>query len=128
METLTTHGIRITVDTLYQPAHSEPARKRFLHVYNVRIENKNNFPVQLLQRKWYIVESTGDTKIVEGEGVIGQQPLIEPNQFHEYSSYCILNSDIGKMSGSYIMTRMDTGEQLEVRIPMFTLVCPDRLN
>ena len=128
MQTLTTHGIRISVETFYQPAHSEPLRNRYLHVYDIRIENKNDFPVQLLSRKWYICESTGDTKVVEGDGVIGQQPVIDGNGFHEYSSYCILNSDIGKMSGSYTMLRLDTGEEFEVVIPRFVLSSPDRLN
>lgn len=128
METLTTHGIRISVETFYQPAHSEPIRSRFLHVYNIRIENKNNFPVQLLTRRWYISESSGDVKVVEGDGVIGQQPVIETSSFHEYSSYCILNTDIGMMTGTYKMVRLDTGEEFEVVIPRFVLVSPDRLN
>ena len=128
METLTTHGIRISVETFYQPAHSEPMRNRYLHVYNIRIENRNPFPVQLLRRTWHISESSGDTKIVEGDGVIGQQPVINENGFHEYSSYCILNTDIGKMAGAYDMIRLDTGEEFGVVIPTFILVAPDRLN
>ncbi|MDX1409046.1 MAG: ApaG domain, partial [Saprospiraceae bacterium] len=90
MQTLITHGIKISVESFYQPAHSEPHRNRFLHVYNIRIENQNDFTVQLLRRHWYIVEGTGETKEVEGVGVINQQPVIGPGGFHAYSSYSIL--------------------------------------
>ena len=128
MQTLITNGIRITVESFYQPAHSEPHRKRFLHVYNIRIENRNDFPVKLISRRWIITESNGGSKLVEGDGVIGKQPTIAPSNFHAYSSYCILSTDIGKMSGSYIMVREDTGEELEVTIPPFVLVIPAKLN
>ena len=128
MQTLITHGIRISVESFYQPAHSEPHRQRYLHVYNVRIENRNDFPVKLLSRRWVITESNGGSRLVEGEGVIGRQPIIGPSEFHAYSSYSILSTDIGKMSGSYSMVRLDTGEEFEVTIPPFVLVIPAKLN
>lgn len=128
MQTLITNGIRISVESFYQPAHSEPQRQRYLHVYNVRIENRNEFEVKLISRRWIITESNGTSKLVEGEGVIGKQPDISPGSFHAYSSYCILSTEIGKMSGTYSMVRTDTGEELEVTIPPFVLVIPAKLN
>lgn len=128
METLITHGVRVTVESFYQPAHSEPNRQRFLHVYNIRIENKNPFPIQLLKRRWLITESNGTSKIVEGDGVIGKQPLIESGKFHAYSSYSILSTDFGQMSGVYIMKREDDGTPFEVTIPPFVLIVPNKLN
>lgn len=128
MQTLTTHGVKISVESFYQPAHSEPHRHRYLHVYNVRIENKNDFTVKLLRRHWHIVESTGTVKEVEGAGVINQQPVIGPGGFHAYSSYSILSTDIGKMYGKYQMIRESTGEMFEVDIPGFILATPAKLN
>ena len=128
MQTLITNGIRISVESFYQPAHSEPHRQRYLHVYNIRIENRNDFPVKLMARRWVITESNGGSKLIEGDGVIGKQPSIDPGNFHAYSSYCILSTEIGKMSGTYVMVREDTGEELEVRIPHFVLVIPSKLN
>ena len=128
MQTLITNGIRISVESFYQPAHSEPHRQRYLHVYNIRIENRNDFSVKLISRRWIITESNGGSKLVEGDGVIGKQPTIAPTNFHAYSSYCILSTEIGKMSGTYIMVREDTGEELEVTIPPFVLVIPAKLN
>jgi len=128
MHTLITHGIRISVESFYQPAHSEPHRQRFLHVYNIRIENRNDFPVKLLTRRWLITECNGASKLVEGEGVIGRQPVIGPGEFHAYSSYSILSTEIGKMSGTYVMAREDTNEEMEVTIPPFVLVIPAKLN
>ncbi len=128
MQTLITHGIKISVESFYQPAHSEPHRQRYLHVYNIRIENHNDFEVKLINRRWLITESNGSSKLVEGEGVIGKQPEIGPGNFHAYSSYSILSTEIGKMSGSYSMVRLDTGEEFEVTIPPFVLVIPAKLN
>lgn len=128
MHTLTTHGIKISVESFYQPSHSEPLRQRFLHVYNIRIENKNPYSVKLLTRHWVIRESTGVEKIVEGDGVIGKQPILDPGGFHQYSSYCILASDHGKMEGRYHMERLDTDDRFDVHIPGFILIVPTKLN
>jgi ApaG protein len=128
METLTTNGIRISVEHQYQPAHSEPHRSYFLHVYDIRIENRNSFPVQLLRRHWIITEDSGAKHEVKGDGVIGVQPVIQPGGVHAYSSYCVLNSEIGLMQGSYTMQRTDDSTLFEVRIPGFVLTIPSKLN
>lgn len=128
METLITNGIRISVEHQYQESHSEPQRNQFLHVYDITIENRNRFPVQLLRRQWVIHEDTGIKNEIAGEGVIGVQPVIQPGGMHAYSSYCILTSEIGRMEGTYTMQRLDTQSLLEVQIPGFVLVLPAKLN
>jgi ApaG protein len=128
METQTTHGIRISVEHQYQPAHSEPQRNHFLHVYDITIENSNPFPVQLLRRHWTIIEDNGIRNEVIGDGVIGVQPTIQPGGLHAYSSYCVLTSEIGTMRGNYVMQRLDDNSLLEVQIPPFVLALPAKLN
>ncbi len=128
METKITHGIRISVEHHYQPAHSEPHRKYYLHVYDITIENRNAYAVQLLRRHWIIDEDSGVRNEVSGEGVIGIQPVIQPGGLHAYSSYCILTSEVGRMRGVYVMQRLDDNTVFEVQIPAFVLVLPGKLN
>jgi len=128
METLTTNGIRISVEHQYQPAHSEPQRHQFLHVYDIKIENRNPYPVQLLRRHWIITQDAGLKNEVKGDGVIGEQPIIQPGGVHAYSSYCVLTNEIGQMQGSYTMQRLDDGALFEVAIPVFVLAIPAKLN
>lgn len=128
METLTTNGITISVETQYLTAHSNPRAHKFLFGYRIMIENGSPHTVQLLRRHWVIQESDGQLREVEGEGVVGLQPILAPGEFHEYSSFCDLHTDIGKMSGTYLMVRRDNESLFEVTIPEFRLVAPARLN
>ncbi|HET7818047.1 MAG TPA: Co2+/Mg2+ efflux protein ApaG [Bacteroidia bacterium] len=128
MVTQVTNGVKITVRTQFQAAHSRPDMKHFLFTYNIIIENKSEYTVQLLQRHWNIFDSNGDTKIVEGEGVVGQQPVIAPNDLYEYESACVLTTDMGKMHGNYQMIRIADKEKFIVEIPEFQLIAPARLN
>ena len=128
METQTTHGIRISVEHQYQVTHSEPQRQHYLHVYDITIENRNPFPVQLLRRHWIILEDNGTHNEVVGDGVIGVQPVIQPGGMHAYSSYCVLASEIGQMRGRYFMERLDDHTTFEVDIPPFVLTLPAKLN
>ncbi len=128
METLTTNGIRISVEHQYQPSHSEPHRNYFLHVYDISIENRNHYPVQLLRRHWIITEDSGVQNEVKGDGVIGVQPVIQPGGVHVYSSYCVLTTEIGRMQGTYTMLRLDEKTNFDVKIPAFVLTVPAKLN
>ena len=128
MQTLTTNGVSISVESHFQPGHSFPHRSQYLHVYTVTIKNYNDFPVQLISRHWDITEADGTKKVVDGPGVVGEQPLLESGGLHSYSSFCVLAFPMGKMSGFYTMTRTDTGEQFNVDIPAFNLIMPDTLN
>jgi ApaG protein len=125
---LTTNGVRIGVESEFRPGHSFPHRSQYLHVYTIHIKNYNDFPVQLISRHWDITEADGEKKVVDGPGVVGEQPVIEPDGLHAYSSFCVLTFPIGRMSGYYNMIRVDTGEEFTVDIPPFNLVQPDVLN
>ena len=84
--------------------------------------------MQLLRRHWYIYDSNGTVREVEGEGVVGLQPVIEPGEIHEYVSGCNLRTSIGKMTGTYLVERVVDGKQFQVQIPEFNMIAPYRLN
>ena len=128
MQALTTNGVWISVESNFQPGHSFPHRSQYLHVYTITIKNYNEFPVQLISRHWDITEADGTKKVVDGPGVVGEQPVLESGGLHSYSSFCVLAFPIGKMSGYYTMIRTDTGDAFNVDIPAFNLVMPDTLN
>ena len=126
--TATTQGVTVTVSTQYMPEYSSPQQFHFVFAYNVLIENNSPDTVQLLRRQWFIKESLRNLREVEGEGVIGQQPILEPGEKHKYVSGCNLKSEIGKMGGYYTMERLVDGQMLQVEIPEFTMVVPYRFN
>jgi ApaG protein len=123
-----TKGVKITVLTRFQSAYSRPEMNHFLFTYRILIENRSEYSVQLLRRHWYIFDSNGEHREVEGDGVVGQQPVLMPNEIYEYESACNLTTDIGKMSGVYEMIRIIDKEKFMVEIPEFKLIAPQRLN
>lgn len=123
-----TDGIKVSVETTYQPEYSNPASEHFMFAYKIEIENLSGYSIQLLRRHWRIFDSNGNYREVEGEGVVGQQPVIEPGETHEYVSGCNLQTDMGTMHGSYEMKRLADNETLIVQIPKFSLIAPFRLN
>lgn len=128
MVTKITDGVKISVDTIYQPEYSNPANEHFMFAYKVHIENLSEYTVQLMRRKWLIFDSNGTKREVEGEGVVGQQPVIEPGDSHEYVSGCNLKTDMGSMKGSYEMKRVADHEEFRVNIPEFYLIAPYKMN
>lgn len=128
VQALTTNGVRIGVESDFRPGHSFPHRSQYLHVYTIHIQNYNEYPVQLISRHWDITEGDGSRKVVDGPGVVGEQPVIESEGIHAYSSFCVLEFPVGRMSGYYTMIRLDTGEEFQVEIPAFQLIMPDVLN
>lgn len=128
METSTTQGVKITVTTNYLPDYSSPAQQHFVFAYKISIENNSEFTVKLLRRHWHIYDSNGVVREVEGEGVVGQQPVLEPHESHQYVSGCNLKTGIGKMKGTYLMERLVDGKQFSVNIPEFVLIVPYKLN
>ncbi|HYW05939.1 MAG TPA: Co2+/Mg2+ efflux protein ApaG [Longimicrobium sp.] len=115
-----TEGIRITVQPMFLPDHSDPAEPRFVFAYRVRIENVGETAAQLTWRHWYIHDAVAGDSEVEGEGVIGQQPSIEPGGVHEYQSFSVLESPEGHMEGTYEFRRPD-GTLFRASIPRFQL-------
>jgi ApaG protein len=128
MVTEITQGVKVSVTTEYQPVYSSPSQYHYVFTYRVRIENQSENTVQLLRRHWYIHDAASKTREVEGEGVVGQQPVLEPGEQHEYVSGCNLKSGLGKMSGTYLMERIVDGRKFNVNIPEFNLVVPFKLN
>jgi ApaG protein len=121
-------GVKITVENAYQPEYSNPAQQEYLFAYKITIENNNSFPVQLLRRYWFIADSTGENREVEGEGVVGVQPIINPGKSYQYISTCNLQSELGKMKGMYLLENLHNKKTFEVIIPEFQLQVPFKLN
>jgi len=115
-----TENIRVTVRPVYLDGRSDVMNLRFVFGYFIRIENDGPADVQLLRRHWYIHDANGRIQEVEGDGVIGAQPVIAPGQAHEYNSYCVLETFTGFMEGFYLMEG-DRGARFHVTIPRFNL-------
>jgi ApaG protein len=119
----TTRGVVVRVSVSYLPEQSEPARGRWFWAYHIRVENEGPRPVQLLTRHWIITDGRGARHMVEGEGVVGEQPLIDPGASFDYVSGCPLGTSTGAMQGSYRMVDED-GTVFDVDIPRFALMAP----
>lgn len=123
-----TEGIRVTVRTAYMEDESSPQHQYFVFAYQVEIANESLYSVQLMSREWRIVDGAGQKRLVEGDGVIGKQPVIKPGSSHTYISGCHFATPIGKMSGYYRMERQLDREPLQVEIPPFVMMVPHLEN
>lgn len=121
-------GILTSVETFYQTNYSNPVENNFVFAYRITIENHNSFPVKLLRRHWHIFDSNGTYKEVEGDGVVGIQPIIQSTEKHQYVSSCSLHSEMGRMSGTYQMENLNTQKLFSVIIPSFELIAPLKMN
>jgi len=128
VETTVTDGIRISVRCEYQETHSNPQKGEYIFAYWVTIANESSFTVQLLRRHWIIFDSVGAIREVEGEGVIGEQPILKPGDLHKYSSWCPLSTAVGRMKGSYEMMKSHSEQLFSVAIPEFNLVADFKQN
>jgi ApaG protein len=118
-----TRGIVVRVVVSYLPEQSEPQRGRWFWAYHVRLENEGTQAVQLLTRHWIITDGRGARHSVEGEGVVGEQPMIAPGASFDYVSGCPLATPTGAMQGRYHMIGED-GSAFDVDIPKFVLLAP----
>lgn len=128
MVTEITEGIKVSVVTEYQPEYSSPGQNHFVFTYHISIENNSNHTIKLLRRHWHIFDTGYPMREVEGEGVVGRQPVLEPGQSHQYVSGCNLKSGIGKMLGTYLMEKVVDGQHFRVVIPEFIMSAPFRSN
>lgn len=128
MEVAVTNGIKICVKTKFENGLSSPCKCLYYFSYVITIVNNSTHEVKLVRRKWVIFDSIGDHLLVEGEGVVGQKPVIGPGESYTYESCCKLSSSIGKMCGIYFMKRTADDSEVRVRIPEFKLTAPFRLN
>ena len=115
-----THNVRVEVESKYAPEYSQPFQEQWRFIYTIRITNEGHERVQLLRRHWIITDATGHVEEVEGEGVIGEQPVLGPGESFQYSSWCSLKTAKGVMRGTYQMTD-DAGRKFQVKIPLFFL-------
>ncbi len=125
-----TEGVSITVETFYQPDQSNPINSEYLYAYRITIENLSANPVQLMSRHWYISDAYYGTQVreVEGEGVVGEQPILEPGESYQYISAANLRGDVGKMYGTYEMENLFNKSRFTVHIPEFQLIAPFKAN
>jgi len=121
-------GVTVSVETFYQPDYSNPANNEFMFAYRITIENNNSYAVKLLRRHWNIFDATGNLREVEGEGVIGVQPIINPGTKYQYISGCNLKTEMGKMYGTYQMENINNKKIFKVIIPAFEMTVPFKLN
>ncbi|MEI7801497.1 MAG: Co2+/Mg2+ efflux protein ApaG [Bacteroidota bacterium] len=128
MQTKITEGVRISVEVFYQPDYSQPTSGDYMFAYRITITNESDYAVKLLSRKWTIVDANGISREVAGDGVVGQQPVIESGASHQYVSGSQIKTEIGKMYGTYLMQRTFDDSKFTVHIPEFQLVAPYKLN
>ncbi|MBY0481127.1 MAG: Co2+/Mg2+ efflux protein ApaG [Chitinophagaceae bacterium] len=121
-------GVEISVEIFYQSDYSKPLNQEFMFAYRVTIENHNSFSVKLLRRHWFIFDSNGEKREVEGEGVIGVQPVLQPSENYQYVSGCNLKTEMGKMHGTYLMENQNNKETFYVNIPSFEMIVPFKYN
>ena len=121
------NNIKIDIKTEYVPELSNNEDSMFYFSYKVKIKNMGSEKVQLLSRHWDIKDGLGRKKSVNGEGVIGKKPIINPGEYYEYKSYCPLKTEFGSMDGFYTMKDED-GNLFKTVIPNFGLISPESIN
>ena len=121
------NDIQIFVETDYIEDQSSSSDDRFVFAYTITIENIGITPAKLLARHWVITDSNGKVDEVEGDGVIGEQPIIQPGEAFSYTSGAILETDVGTMTGSYQMVNQE-GQPFDADIPEFVLCVPRTLH
>lgn len=122
-----TYNIQVEVEPAYIPEQSDPHNDNYVFSYTVTIKNVGDIPAKLLTRHWIITDGDGQVQEVKGDGVIGEQPHLQPGEGFKYTSGTFMNTPVGTMSGSYQMLA-DDGVHFEADIPSFTLSVPNVLH
>lgn len=123
----TDHAIHIQVNTTFLPEQSNIDEDQYVFAYHIQITNKGDNAVQLISRHWFITEADDEVHEVKGLGVVGEQPLIQPNETYQYNSHTVLKLPSGKMHGSYQMVAED-GTNFTAEIPAFECTMPRVLH
>lgn len=121
------HNIRVTVETIYLPDQSQPENNRYVFAYTITIANQGTIGARLLNRHWIITDANGRIQEVRGEGVVGQQPHLQPGEQYQYTSGTALETPVGVMEGEYEMVD-DEGERFLASIAPFSLRTPHAVN
>lgn len=127
MEEINQHRVVIETQVNYLQEQSDEAGNRYVFSYTITITNLGSIPAKLISRHWVITDAHNHVQEVRGQGVVGEQPLLKPNQSFEYTSGTVLTTQVGTMSGSYQMQTED-GSQFDVEIPQFVLSVPRVLH
>jgi ApaG protein len=127
MSTAVTEGIRVEVASEFLADRSEPQAHRWVFAYTITVSNFGEAPARLLSRHWVIADADGNREDVEGDGVVGHQPRLEPGQSFRYQSFCVLPTSHGSMRGTYRMVR-DDGTAFDAVIARFPLLIPQLVN
>jgi ApaG protein len=127
VSTATTQGIRVDVKTQYLADRSSPMARQYVFAYTIRITNEGTSTAQLMSRHWIITDTEGKVQEVRGDGVVGEQPTLQPGEHFEYTSGCVLATARGSMRGTYQMVRPD-GSKFDAQIAEFALGMPHSLN
>ena len=122
-----TRNVRVQVRSQYIPERSAPPKHQWFFAYRIRIANEGSETIQLLTRHWVITDARGHVEEVNGDGVVGEQPVIEPGEAFEYTSGCPLTTPFWSMHGEYSMANHE-GERFDVTIPAFILRLPGSMN
>ena len=123
----TTDGLRVDVQAQYSPEHSQPAANHWFFLYTITLTNEGAETCQLISRHWIIRDATGHIEEVEGPGVVGEQPVLEPGDSFEYTSGCPLSTPFGSMEGTYQMVT-EQGAQFDAEIARFELREPGAIH
>lgn len=127
MPSAVTEGIRVSVESRYLEDHSKPEENRFTFAYFVTIANEGSTRVQLKRRHWIITDGNGKVQDVEGPGVVGEEPVLDPGHEHRYQSGAVLTTPVGTMEGTYEMHETG-GRVFQAEIPRFALQQPGVLH
>lgn len=121
-------GIKVSVETFYQQDYSNPMQHENMFAYRITIANLSSFSAKLIKRHWFIFDSDAEYREVEGEGVVGMQPIILPGEEYQYVSGCNLHTEMGRMHGIYTFLNQFNNKEFKVIIPAFDMVCPFKYN
>ena len=121
------YALEISIATQFLDEQSDPEADRYAFAYTIRIRNLGRLPAQLLNRHWIITDANGKVEEVRGEGVVGEQPRLQPGESYSYTSGAVLETQVGTMRGAYLF-HADDGTDFEVPIPEFVLSVPRTLH
>ena len=121
------YQVDVSVETRFLAEQSQPEQNRFAFAYTITVQNNGKLPAKLLSRHWVITDGDGQVEEVRGDGVVGQQPLIQPGQSHTYTSGTVMTTKVGNMQGTYQMLGED-GKRFDAVIAPFRLAVPGALH
>lgn len=127
METSLQYRIMVEVETMYIKEQSTPEENRYVFAYTITVTNKGTVPAQLVSRHWIITDANNKIQEVRGEGVVGEQPYLEPGDSFRYTSAAMIETPVGCMQGTYQMIA-DDGFEFDADIPVFNLSTPHTLH